>query len=75
MRRLEHLDLAKRELAQHGIVPHVTTTNGNHLRLTWCVNGKPQFVLVSNTPSKNYAADMIRADVRRLLRKAGLAGG
>jgi hypothetical protein len=73
MRHLDHLDLARRELAQHGIVPHVSTTNGSHLRMEWTFNGQRLFVFASESPSDWRVARKVRADVRRLLRKAGLA--
>jgi hypothetical protein len=75
MRRWEHLDLAKRELAQHGIVPTVTHTNGDHVRLNWIANGQRQVVFAGESPSTQSARYHTRAQVRRLLRQAGLAGG
>jgi hypothetical protein len=70
--RHAYLELARRELAQHGITPTVSRTNGDHLRIEWHASGVRQVVIVSSTPGDRRTAVMARSDVRRLLRKIGL---
>lgn len=49
-------------------------TNGNHLRIMWELNGKPDVLVVPFSPSDWRGLLNARADLRRKLRGARLIG-
>jgi hypothetical protein len=67
----DHLDLAKRELEQHGIVPIVTQTKSS-LCIEWVTSGRRQRVYASLTPLDVNAVHQVRRDIRRRLRAANV---
>jgi hypothetical protein len=68
--RAPHVLAAVDECRRAGINPTVSLTNGGHVRLQWCANGKTETVFTSATPSYQRVFYKARAKVRRKLREA-----
>jgi hypothetical protein len=68
--RAPHVLAAVDECRRAGINPTVSLTNGGHVRLQWCANGKTETVFTAATPSYQRVFHKTRAMVRRKLREA-----
>jgi hypothetical protein len=55
--------------AAHGFVPRIPE-NGKHIKLRWFDAGRRYTLVISRTPSDNYARQNSRATLKRILRNA-----
>src|SRR5262245_13354248 len=60
------------ELERYGIKPTMEKTAGSHVRFRWRANGRSQTLLTAATPSDHRAGKNCVAQVRRMMREAGV---
>jgi hypothetical protein len=72
-RREELIADALQLLHAHGFVPQIQE-NGRHIKIRWLDFGRRYTLIISRTPSDNYARQNSRATLRRLLRNSNQNG-
>jgi hypothetical protein len=60
-------------LHEHGFTPRIQE-NGKHIKVRWLAAGRRFTLIISRTPSDNYARQNSRATLRRILRTSNQNG-